>query len=126
MAMDGELFCLDSSAGLKTLWREANDMFHDHVTLIAGPDRVLVGTIGGDPLLPDATAPATGSSRTCARSPARRWTRWRTRPSWATASTSARRRSWRACGSEIDCPASLHLPERGKLQWPAWLRIERL
>lgn len=52
----GELFCLDLHAGLKTLWREANDLFHDHVTLIAGPNRVLVWTIGGDLLLLDATA----------------------------------------------------------------------
>lgn len=52
----GELFCLDLNAGLKTLWRVANDMFHDHVTLVAGPDRVLVWTIGGDLLLLDATA----------------------------------------------------------------------
>lgn len=52
----GELFCLDLNAGLKTLWREADDMFHDHVTLVAGPDRVLVWTIGGDLLLLDATA----------------------------------------------------------------------
>lgn len=51
----GELFCLDLNAGLKTLWRAANDMFHDHVTVVAGPDRVLVWTIGGDLLLLDAT-----------------------------------------------------------------------
>ncbi|KAF0172930.1 MAG: PQQ-dependent dehydrogenase [Limisphaerales bacterium] len=51
----GDMFCLDLSTGLKTLWRVSNDMFHDHVTLVAGPDRVLVWTIGGDLLLLDAT-----------------------------------------------------------------------
>jgi outer membrane protein assembly factor BamB len=51
----GELFCLDA-ATLKTLWHRADDMFHDHATVVAGKDRVLVWTMSGDLLLVDATA----------------------------------------------------------------------
>jgi outer membrane protein assembly factor BamB len=52
----GELFCLDAKNGLKTVWRKADDMFHDHSNVVAGKDRVLVWTMSGDLLLVDATA----------------------------------------------------------------------
>ncbi|MBI3880859.1 MAG: PQQ-binding-like beta-propeller repeat protein [Verrucomicrobia bacterium] len=51
----GDLFCVDATT-LKTLWRQTDEMFHDHVTLVAGKDRVLVWTMSGDLLLLDATA----------------------------------------------------------------------
>jgi ABC-type phosphate/phosphonate transport system substrate-binding protein len=51
----GELFCLDL-ATLQTLWRKADDMFHDHANIVAGKDRVLVWTMSGDLLLLDAAA----------------------------------------------------------------------
>ncbi|MBI5775468.1 MAG: PQQ-binding-like beta-propeller repeat protein [Verrucomicrobia bacterium] len=51
----GELFCLDA-ATLKTLWHRADDMFHDHATVVTSKDRVLVWTMSGDLLLVDATA----------------------------------------------------------------------
>jgi hypothetical protein len=52
----GEMFCLDPHNGLKTLWSQQDDLFYDHVNLIAGNDRVLAWTTGGDLLLIDATA----------------------------------------------------------------------
>jgi len=51
----GDLFCVDATT-FKTLWRQADDMFHDHVNIVAGKDRVLVWTMSGDLLLVDATA----------------------------------------------------------------------
>jgi outer membrane protein assembly factor BamB/ABC-type phosphate/phosphonate transport system substrate-binding protein len=50
----GELFCVRLK-DMKTLWKKADDMFYDHSTVIAGPDRVLVWTMSGDLLLLDAT-----------------------------------------------------------------------
>ncbi len=52
----GELFCLDARDGLKTIWRKADDMFHDHSNIVAGKDHVLVWTMSGDLLLVDAMA----------------------------------------------------------------------
>lgn len=53
----GELFCLDLNDGLKTLWQQSDDMFHDHCNIIASPDRVLLWTANGDLLLLDAKSP---------------------------------------------------------------------
>jgi hypothetical protein len=52
----GELFCLDANDGLRTVWRVANDKFHDHSNIVASRDRVLIWTIDGDLLLLDANA----------------------------------------------------------------------
>ncbi|HBJ85765.1 MAG TPA: hypothetical protein DDZ88_18205 [Verrucomicrobiales bacterium] len=51
----GELFCLDLN-GLKTLWHQKDDMFHDHCHIIASDNRLLLWTANGDLLLLDATA----------------------------------------------------------------------
>ena len=47
----GELYCLDVEDGLRTVWVVQNDMFYDHVNVIAGKDRVLAWTMSGDLLL---------------------------------------------------------------------------
>ena len=47
----GELFCLDVQKGLKTVWAEPNDFFFDHTNIIAGKNRILIWTTGGDLLL---------------------------------------------------------------------------
>ena len=52
----GELMCLDLTDGLRTLWRKADDMFHDHCNIVASKDRLLAWTADGDLLLLDATA----------------------------------------------------------------------
>ena len=52
----GELFCLDLENGLKTIWRQPSDMFHDHSNIVAGGDRILIWTASGDLLLLDAGA----------------------------------------------------------------------
>jgi outer membrane protein assembly factor BamB/ABC-type phosphate/phosphonate transport system substrate-binding protein len=49
----GELFCLDALS-LKTHWTSDDKAFTNYVTLIAGSDRVLIATAGGDLLLYDA------------------------------------------------------------------------
>jgi outer membrane protein assembly factor BamB len=49
----GELYCLDARNGLKTIWSVEDDLFQEHVNLIAGNSRVLAWTIGGDLLLID-------------------------------------------------------------------------
>lgn len=50
------MFCLDLTGGLKTLWQQKDDMFHDHCNIIASPDRLLLWTSNGDLLLLDAKA----------------------------------------------------------------------
>ena len=52
----GELFCLDVNRGLKTIWSVQDDMFYDHVNVLAGNNRVLVWTMRGDLLLLRADA----------------------------------------------------------------------
>lgn len=52
----GELFCLDLQNGLRTVWQQADDRFHDHSSIIASPDRLLLWTASGDLLLLDAKA----------------------------------------------------------------------
>lgn len=47
----GELYCLDRKQNLKTVWAELNDFFYDHTNIIAGKNRILVWTTGGDLLL---------------------------------------------------------------------------
>ncbi|MCA9069333.1 MAG: PQQ-binding-like beta-propeller repeat protein, partial [Planctomycetaceae bacterium] len=47
----GELFCLDRKQNFKTVWGELNDFFYDHTNIIAGNNRILVWTTGGDLLL---------------------------------------------------------------------------
>jgi hypothetical protein len=52
----GELFCLDLADGLKTVWRQPEEMFHDHANILASEDRILIWTASGDLLLLDASA----------------------------------------------------------------------
>ncbi|MDV6029958.1 MAG: PQQ-binding-like beta-propeller repeat protein [Phycisphaera sp. RhM] len=52
----GELFCIDGSDQLETLWSEADERFYDHTCLIAGNRRVLLWGSECDLLLLDATA----------------------------------------------------------------------
>ncbi len=52
----GELFCLDLRNGLKTVWRQEDDRFHDHCNIIAGNGRLMVSTMGGELILIDADA----------------------------------------------------------------------
>jgi outer membrane protein assembly factor BamB len=52
----GELFCLDLANGLKTVWRQPGEMFHDHSNIVASEDRILIWTASGDLLLLDAAA----------------------------------------------------------------------
>lgn len=47
----GSLFCLDPQRNLQITWTHQDDLFHDHVNLIAGDSRLLAWTIGGDLLL---------------------------------------------------------------------------
>jgi outer membrane protein assembly factor BamB len=52
----GELFCIDLAADNRTVWRQPEEMFHDHSNIVASDDRLLVWTASGDLLLLDATA----------------------------------------------------------------------
>jgi ABC-type phosphate/phosphonate transport system substrate-binding protein len=51
----GELFCLDLDRQLQPRWTADRDVFADHVTLIGGPNHILVITLGGQALLVSAT-----------------------------------------------------------------------
>ncbi|MCB1275685.1 PQQ-binding-like beta-propeller repeat protein [Prosthecobacter sp.] len=51
----GELFCLEL-ATMKTLWRQQNDMFHDHCNIVTDGRHVLLWTANGDLILLDAAA----------------------------------------------------------------------
>jgi len=51
-----ELFCLDLRAGLRPVWRHADEALGDHATLLADAERVLVVTLGGELWLVDARA----------------------------------------------------------------------
>lgn len=52
----GELFCLDLADGLRTIWRQPAEMFHDHSNIVASEDRILIWTASGDLLLLDPGA----------------------------------------------------------------------
>lgn len=52
----GSLFCLDPRQGLRTVWQQKDDIFHDHCSIIASPDRLLLWTADGHLLLLDAKA----------------------------------------------------------------------
>lgn len=52
------LFCLDLSAGLRTVWQSSDEEFCDHVSLIAGGGRILVVTKKGGVALLPARPPA--------------------------------------------------------------------
>lgn len=54
----GDLYCLDHSDGLATVWNVNDDKFYDHANLIASDDRVLIWTNTGDLILLDASADA--------------------------------------------------------------------
>ena len=54
----GDLYCLDPSDGLATVWNVNDDKFYDHANLIASDDRVLIWTNTGDLILLDASADA--------------------------------------------------------------------
>lgn len=47
----GELFCLDLTNDLKTVWSVMDDLYYDHTNLIAGNDRVLIWNTTGDLIL---------------------------------------------------------------------------
>jgi outer membrane protein assembly factor BamB len=47
----GELYCLDLNDELKTIWVEADDMFYEHSSLIAGNHHLLIYNTVGDLLL---------------------------------------------------------------------------
>lgn len=51
-----DLYCLDLAHGLKPLWKGEDDAFHQHVSLIASPKRLLVSTSEGELMLIDPLA----------------------------------------------------------------------
>ncbi len=54
----GDLYCLDHTDGLATVWNVNDDKFYDHANLIASDDRILIWTNTGDLILLDAMADA--------------------------------------------------------------------
>ncbi|MGY8767104.1 MAG: outer membrane protein assembly factor BamB family protein [Pirellulales bacterium] len=47
----GELFCLDLTNNLKTIWKKQDDLYFDHTNIIAGNNRLLIWTSTADLLL---------------------------------------------------------------------------
>ncbi len=52
----GEMYCLDLSDSLTTIWEDNDPEFRDYASLVATDDRVLVATTDGEIMLFDATA----------------------------------------------------------------------
>lgn len=52
----GEMYCLDLSDSLSTVWMSEDRVFRDYASLVASDDRVLVTTTDGEIMLFDAAA----------------------------------------------------------------------
>jgi len=62
LVVDGKVFgcwrqlaCLDLNSGLRPLWTAEDEVFEDYVTLIGGPDRILITSARGELLLVGTT-----------------------------------------------------------------------
>jgi outer membrane protein assembly factor BamB len=51
-----QIYCLDVSNGLKTIWSHEDEVFEHHTSILASPERVLIATQNGELILLDARA----------------------------------------------------------------------